>query len=478
MRKVLLLILFSAIAQASNFIEVKVHDLNIEDQLDPNGYMGKLSYNSALISTQTLSFNLQDRNKRKTETDVYFLNKQLKLDNGMLTAQFDMSDNDFFGPLQLLKLNSAESVIAPNFFNISGGHFEMLRDGIELHANNFFVFCTVNDPEYDMASGSGIVKGCLTELVVTPKSNEEPVDYVFSKKLDINSTMTIKGDIGKLNLKESRLLSMTSPISFINYKQYEVEATDIDLSCEKDVNSHELETDTLISKCENTVKVNIPRILVKNSVDKTNFYFDIDKLDVQNERIIFDSNVFQFLDTLKSVTVKDLVVDCKKDESSNLFDIPSMMNECLVDSKITINKLKTTEDGKKPRYNRYGRQVSRQVTSTRYKDSELNNYEPLSNLSLDKSDLSGIDITIKNGKAKIKALAYKNILIKKNFEIDMTANVTFNKENSQMVLDVEDVVVPFGILKIKWVWLIEQIIKKAVVGSVVKYDAGKFFITI
>jgi hypothetical protein len=89
-----------------------------------------------------------------------------------------------------------------------------------------------------------------------------------------------------------------------------------------------------------------------------------------------------------------------------------------------------------------------------------------------------VKITIRNGKAFIKAKAYKNILIKKNFDIDMIAKVSFSTERSEMILDVESVEVPFGFIKIKWVWLIKKIIKKAIVGGAVEYNDGKFIIKI
>lgn len=486
MKKIFILTLLPLVAMANSFIEVKVHDLDLNNGRSNNGRLGAIEYDSAVISKDTLSFNLEDKHKRRSSAEVFYNNRQLKIDNGILSAQFDMGENDFLDKLNTLAVKEIETAITPTYFNINGSHFKIDRDGVELHANNFFLFCTVNDPEYDMASGDGIVKGCMTELNMSPKSYNVPVDFVFIKQLEDNAVFTMKGDIGKLQLQAKRFLTMTSPFSLMNYKQYDVEATGIDLNCEKDEDLLDVDSDKLMHHCENTVALKVPRILVKNSVESTKFYFDIKNLNIKNEKLNFHSDVFQFLDKLKSVTVKDMDVNCQKKLNSDLLDVASMIKECLVDGNIKINKLKTNEDVEKPRTGvrrrrvNNGRrvQVVKQDVSDRYKNSELEEYEPLSNLDFDKSDLSNISINIKNSKAKIRAHAYKNVLLKKNFDVDITASIRFDDKKSQIIMDVEDVVVPFGFIKVKWVWLVEKIIKKAIVGSSVAYTDGKFYITI
>lgn len=476
-KKILLLSFLPYLAMANNFIEVKVHDLNVSKQDDIFGRLGYMEYESAIISRDTLSFNISDRNKSKSSAEVYFKNNQLKLDNGMMTAQFDMSGNTFLNTLDKLKISNAETAINATYFNINGSSFYMDREGLELKANNFFVFCTTNDPEYDMATGDGIVKGCMTELNITPKSYKEPVNFIFKKKLEDGATFTASGDIGTMQLQAARFLQVASPLLVMDYKQYDVQAKSVDLKCEKDEDLVEIDSDSLMSGCENTAALNVPKILVSNSKEKTKFYFDIDTLNVKSERLNFHSDIFQFIDTKKSVTVKDLDVKCQKLIQSDLLDIPSMIKECLIDGSIEIDKLKTSEDVKivtDPR----GRVVSRQIVSNRYKNLEIDTYRPLANLSLDKSNLSDISIKITNGVAKVKAHAYKNVLLKKNFDVDLTASVSFNEKDSQIILDVTDVVVPFGFIKVKWIWLIEKIIKNAIVGSNVTYDDGKFYISI
>ncbi|POB12421.1 hypothetical protein [Halobacteriovorax sp. DA5] len=476
-KKLILLSLTPFLVIANSFIEVKVHDLNVSKQDDIFGRMGYMEYESAIISRDTLSFNISDRDKNKSSAEVYFKNNQLKLDNGSMTAQFDMSGNTFLNTLDKLKMNNSETAINATYFNINGSSFFMDREGLELEANNFFVFCTTNDPDYDMASGDGIVKGCMTELNITPKSYKEPVNFALKKKLQDGAIFTARGDIGTMQLQAARFLQIASPLLVMDYKQYDVQAKSVDLKCEKDEDLIEIDSDSLMSGCENTAALNVPKILVSNSKEKTKFYFDIDTLNVKNERLNFHSDIFQFIDSKKSVTVKDLNVKCQKLIQSDLLDIPSMIKECLIDGSIDIAKLKTNEDIKTitdPR----GRVISRQTVSSRYKNLEIDSYRPLENLSLDKSNLSDISIKITNGVAKVKAHAYKNVLLKKNFDVDLTASVSFNEKESQIIMDVTDVVVPFGFIKVKWIWLIEKIIKNAIVGSNVTFEDGKFYISI
>ncbi len=466
-------------AMANSFIEAKVHSLDLSRKnLNEHGRLGALTYESAILSKDVMSFNLGNNNKDKAQAEIYYSNSLLKIDNGLISAQFDMTGNGFLDTLNVLKLENADSAITPTYFNLSGGHFEYDQDGVVLHANNFFLFCTANDPEYDMASGDGIIKGCMTELNVAPKSYDAPVEYVFKKDLGDNSILTMSGNIGKLNLQGSQYLELTSPITVMDYNQYDVEAKSATLKCEKDSDQHELDSEKMMGRCENTVELNVPKILVTNNTDKTKFYFDIKTLNVRNEILNFDSEVFQFIDMYKSVTVKDMIINCQKEYQSDLLDIPSVVKECIKSGEMTISKLKTFEEGKPAKFDRRGRKKKAAQISDRYSNIELDEYRPLKDISLDKSDLSDIKISIKNGTAKIKAHAYKNILIKKNFDIDMTAKVSFSEETSEIILDVKDVVVPFGFIKVKWIWLIEKIIQKAMVGSVVSFKDGKFYIAI
>ena len=465
MKKILwFLITLQFTTLANTYIEVKLNELDIKKSGNTLDSIGSLDYDRAVISMDTISFNLQGQENGKSAADVYYVNKQLKFDNGQMNALFDFSDNPFLDSVSALKLSVAETTMTPAYFNLNGNYFNMDYDGVDLHANNFFLFCTTNDPSQDMTSGDGIIRGCLTELNITPKLYESPVSFKMNYRFEDAKVLSMKGDIGKLELQGGQFITLTSPLITMDYENYDIQAKRVDLNCSKDDSLYEFETDQILKKCENTVDLKVPTVLVKNSVEETKFYFDIDGLNVGNEKLNFSSDVFQFLELEKSVTVKDLLLKCRKLETSELLDIPSVVKECISSGTVTIDKLKTTEEGRSK--------------FPRYSQSDLEDYEPLKSISFKKSDLSDIVVSISNGTAKIKARAYKNILIKKNFDIDMTAKISFDEKSSQIILDVKDVVVPFGFLKIKWVWLIEKIIKNIIVGGNVNYNNGKFYISI
>jgi hypothetical protein len=455
---------FTALAseKPTNFLEIGVTEWNYKKPaVKSNGVAGKLNFTEVRMSRSDMTFNLENKDNIFNAAMTY-KNNVIGFKANYMKFDFDMGKDTGFNDIHEMNTTKSLAVINPGFFSFGGKSFDIKMDDVGMKFNNFYMFCSANDPDLDMASAEGIEQGCMTEFFVSPERTESPMtmniqlDYEDGDKMDFNA------ELGEINLTGGSVFQINAMKSNMTMAQYFMETSNISASCLKDEDQITFESEIIKKQCENSLTLEVPKIILRNKKDETKFYIETKNLSVANEHLYFVAPVIQFVDKESSVTTKDLVVKCAKSEDSILYDLHSIISECIKFGRINIKDLISRDE-----YDLW----------FKYEDIMSKGFDPLAHIKDKEKTARNIEFQLDNGRALVKASAYKKILGKyARFDVYIKGTVDHYPAKDQIVLNVDEIKVPIGWFKIKWKKFLLKIMKKALVGENIQFNGDKITI--
>lgn len=451
----------AATGNSSNFLEIGITDWNYKKQVDKNAVAGVLNFTDVRMSRSDMAFNLSNKdeifNANMTYTDgvMGFKAKYMNFN-------FDMGKENGFNDVVEMGTKKSLAIINPGFFSFGGKNFSIKMDDLRTQLNNFYIFCTANDPDLDMASADGIEKGCMTEFFVSPEKAEAPMTMNIQLDYEDGDKMDFTAQLGELDLLGASVFRLNALNSTMTMAPYFMETSNISATCMKDEDQLTFDSEIIKKQCENSVSLEVPKIVLRNKKDETKFYINMKNLEVANGNLYFQAPVIQFVDRESSVTTKDLTVKCQKSEDSVLYDLHSVIKECIESGRINIKSL-----------------ISRDEENLwfRYEDIMTKGFDPLAHISDKEKTAKRISFQLDQGKALIKASAYKKILGKyARFDVYIKGSVDHRPAKDQIVLNVDEIKVPIGWFKIKWKKFLLGIMKKALVGENIQFNGDRITI--
>ncbi len=443
-----------------NFLEVGITNWNYKKP-SKKGSAGILDFTEVKMSRSDMAFNLINKDDI-FKAEVTYEKDNLGFKANYLKFQFDMGKDSSFNDILEMNTTKSLAIVNPGFFSFGGKKFDISMSDMKLGFDNFYMYCTSNNPDLDMATAEGIEQGCMTEFYISPEFENAPMNVDIDVDYEDGDKMKFHAQLGDINLNGGSLLQVNALNSSMTVGQYFMETSELHASCMKDEDLLVFDSEKIKKQCENSLNINIPTILLRNEKDETKFYLKTKNLSVANENLYFVAPVIQFVDKESSVTTKDLTIKCQKSEDSILYDLHSIIGECVQSGSINIKKL-----------------ISRDEYDLWFKYEEImkKGFNPLAHISSKEKTAGNISIQLDDHRALIKASAYKKVLGKYiRFDVYIKGTVDHKPAKDQIVLNVDEVKVPIGWFKIKWKKFLLKIIKKALVGENIQFDDDKIII--
>lgn len=466
MNKFILLSLFVsqslwADVSSVNFLEISLTDMKYDKPKDEKLPAGSLIFTEALMSRADLTFNMTNKDK-VFDSKIFWRNNSLNFNTPYMNIDFKMEESSGFKDISKIDIAKSQVIINPTFFSFGGNQFSIKMSESFIKLDNYMIYCTANDFEYDMATAEGIEYGCLTEMSISKDNMQKPLKLSTIMDYEDGDKMVFNADVESLEIVDSTLIQVKAKKSDMAVSKYILETGPLEITCLKNESLKVFDSEIIKKDCENTIDIKAPKIVVNNNSDLTRFYIESDVLSVKGERVQFISPVLQFVDKESSVTTFGLTLSCQKKNEATVYDLHSAIGECVEDGQISIDRL-VSKDEKDIWF--------------RYSDILKKNFNPTNHIGAKEKDVENIRINLQKNNFKITASAFKKILgVQTKFNIHLDGTVEHLPRKDQVVLVVKNIGVPIGWFEIKWKKTLLGIMKKALVGSMIDFQGEKIII--
>lgn len=444
-----------------NFLEISLTDMKYEKPTKQDLSAGTLVFTETVMSRSDLTFNLSNKDK-VFDSKIFWRNSSLTFNTPYMNLDFKMEANSGFNDISKIDITKSQAIINPTFFSFGGENFQVKMTDAFIKLDNYMIYCTANDFEYDMATAEGIEYGCMTEMSVSKEKANKPLLLSTIVDYEDGDQMVFNANIDNLEIVDSTLIQIKAKKSDMKVSKYLLETGTLDVTCLKKNDLKVFESEIIKKDCENTIDIKAPKVVVNNSTDLTKFYIESDVLSVKGERVQFISPVIQFVDKESSVTTFGLTLSCQKKNEATVYDLHSAVGECISDGNISIDRL-VSKDEKDIWF--------------KYQDILKKGFNPVAHIGAKERDVQNVRINLQKNNFLITASAFKKILgVETKFNIHLDGSVEHIPAKDQVVLKVKNIGVPIGWFEIKWKKTLLGIMKKALVGSMIEFEGDKIII--
>ena len=414
MKFITAILLFSTVVWAQeksrNFMEVdlKMFEYNKLKQ----GEKGRVEAREVRLSRADLTFNFQNKD-RIFDSRIFSDKNSITFKSDFMNFDFRLKDKSDFFAIQDLNIYETLAIINPTFFSAEGKMFHLGYDDLSLKMNSFLAYCTMNDPDFDMATAIGIESGCMNQLSVYPNADHKVIPFDMTVLYDDGDKMDLNAKIKALNLVDAQNLEILATESLINLMGFVVKTQDLSINCLKDPSDFKFDPDKFLKDCENTAIVNTERIVIINDEDKTRFFIKPRYLRVENESVSLDSEAVQFVDEEKNVTMYDLKLNCVKSNEATVYDLHSVIGECVRSGTVDIGKIFDKKD--RLLFHSYDKVLTGELDPLEEFDKVQiirgrDYYKRKRKIKDQELQVSDLKMNISNGKVGIELVAYRKVL--------------------------------------------------------------------
>jgi hypothetical protein len=445
----------------SNFLEIGITNLNYVKPSDNKQIAGALVFTEAKMSRSDMSFNMVNKDN-VFNSEINFQEGNLSFDSNYMSLSFDMGEESEFNNIKKMKFKDSYAVINPTFFTLSGNLTSFTQPDVYLSLNNYFIYCTANDPDFDMASAEGIEKGCMTEFSLAANNGNEKSEIEMIMDYEDGDQMTMLADIEEVNLVGESMINFSANKVNMSVSGYDVETRRVEGTCYKNPHDKTFDTEKIMKDCENSVDITVPKILMEDNKEDTKFFIQTDFLKTADERLLLKAPAIQFIDKESSVTTVDLGLDCQKSEDVEISDLHGIIGECLNEGEINISKIISKDE--KDLWYRYSKVLD-------------SNFDPTAGARKKDISAKNINISLDKNKMILRGNVFGGLLgAHMKFNVFMTGNVVHTPEREQLIIYIQKIEVPVGWIKLKWKKFFMGILKKALVGESIDIIDDKIII--
>jgi hypothetical protein len=443
---------------SSNFIEIDIDESKYKRPDGLSGAAGDLVFSRVKLSWDDMNIyikNLDDHlNARMKLKPTY-----LKFKTKSLTLTMPLKEESAFFQIDEMELKKSKVILNQTFFNFDGELFKVTDGNSKLGLDRFNIYCKAPS-DIDMTSDKGIIHGCLTEAVIDGqgKGDLAGAEVEYRDRTADDNDIYLKTRMKKLDLHDSKF-TLDLNKSYMKLKQFEIETGPAIGTCLKDPDLISIDPAKLEKVCLNSIDINVPRVKVSNLEQKTKFFLDIDSFNVTNGQLNLKSPMIQIADRKDATNLKGVDIRCVKSEDTDIFDVHSVVADCIKDSDISMSKVYSDDvDGLYESYDQL------------FEDNQNIGDE----VKRRYSDAYKLKARIRNKKLKLETYVKVASWIPK-FKFKMEADIVHKPEKGIVIVDIKK----YEILKIiRWRWFLRLVIKKKFVNDTVKLEGNKVILSL
>ncbi len=449
-----------------NFLEATFEEFNYVKPEKRGLPSGKLIATDLALSRADLTVNVKNKNK-VFDAGIVLNKDSIAFSTDVMDFDFKLAPDSSFYDVNLLNFQNLNTNIYPLNFQSSGDGLEVKFPEMRLKLKNFFMYCSKNDPSFDMATADGIEQGCMHEFSLTAKNTRELSNIL----LDIyreEKTFTLSTDVKSFDLQEANQITAVGKNFKITYDNFVVKTSDLYAVCGKSEDVTTFDYRKILKDCENTMSLRTDRVIISDTRNDTRFLLKPKFLKIDNERIEMQNGAIQFVDDRKAVTMYGFNMNCAKADEATAYDIHELIGECVKDGRLEIDN--TVVKRTRSMIHQY-----RKVLSGKF--------DPLAEIDENDSEVTDLEIDFNDNKVELKLKQYKKLPIVGKIgrvKIKIFGTTTHFPEEGILKLKVDDVDVKFEKTNVEWLFqdavqYVSKTLADVIVNSIVAFDGDRTF---
>ncbi len=434
MHKILLAftILFTHTAHADNklSVDVSIDQLTFQKPTKGVGKAGVLIFKSANVNNNGIILNINNVNNY-FDSQIFVRPTFLGFTTQFGNYGFSLEADSIINSLNQTELKNSKLVLDDNQLNLSGEFFSFINPDSSVKLKTFRLYCqsslssasaenTVDAPSNNM------MENCFQFLTLNgsfaPNNEAAILQYEGIDKTNGDKNF-LEAKVKSFDLRKNQINANLISLKSVSNDTYTINATDFNLNCAKDEDLKTLDFDKIKKACLNQIKIAPTKVNIIDKSSKSTFNLDVKDMTVKNKIVYLAFNNGSLTDLSSTTYLDKLLLNCKKETDTDLFDLTSVLRDCISYSRFNLQEVKSTKPDQK--------------------DSSIKN----------------IAFSSTNGAMIIQAEAK---LLGLKARISIYGNVALNESKKQLILTVTDTKLPLGINSVK---LLMYFLKKNLISK-------------
>ena len=408
-------------------IDLTIDKLNFQKPVKGVGKAGNLIFKSANVNNNGIVLNINNVNNY-FDSEIFVRPTFLGFTTQFGNYGFALEPDSIINKLNKTELLNSKLIVDDNQLNLSGEYFNFNNPESNVKLKTFRLYCQnienlnagsyVDDPSIDMMTK------CFNFLTLNgsyaPNNEVASLEYEGSDK---EQKLFVQAQIKSFDLRTDQINANLLSLKSVSNNSYFIDTSELNLNCAKDEDLKKLDFDKIKKACLNRLKIAPLKLNLIDKISKSAFNLDIKDISIKDKIAYLTLNTGSLSDTSSTTFINHVLLNCKKELETDLFDLSQVLRDCVSYSRISIAEVKSTKPDQK--------------------DSSIQN----------------IALSSSNG-ALIASAEAKFLGMKAR--ITIYGNLNYNETKKQLAITVTDTKLPLGINSVK---LLMYFLKKNIISK-------------
>ncbi len=345
----LMVILFSltALAETKFSVDVSIDKLTYQKPLKGVGKAGILNFKSANIVNNGIVLNVDNVNKY-FDSQIFIRPTFLGFTTQFGNYGFAIEEASILNQINQTELQNAKLILDDYQLNLSGQFFSFTNVDTSVKLKNFLMYCQgTGSPLADTnavveAPSADIVKNCFSFMTLNgsylPTNTVADIEYEGFKN---NDKTFLQSQVRSFDLRKNLINADLATAKIVSNDDFIINATNVKLDCDKDEDLTELDFEKIKKTCSNRLKLNPMQASLVDKKQKSTFFLDINNIVVKNKILYMGLNSATLSGTESSTYLTNVLLNCRKEVDSDLFEINHVLRDCLSYGRLSIGLMRS-----------------------------------------------------------------------------------------------------------------------------------------
>lgn len=418
---------FTTLAATKLSVDLSIDKLNFQKPPKGVGKAGVLIFKTANVNNNGVVLNINNV-KNYFDSQIFVRPTFLGFTTEFGDYGFPLEADSVINSLEQTELLNSKLVLDDNQLNLSGESFNFINTDSSVKLKTFRLYCqsmTSAEPiAKDDAPSSDMMANCFNFLTLNGNyaPNNEAALLTY-EGIDKGEKTFLQAQIRSFDLRKNQINANLMSAKSVSNDSYFINASELNLNCAKDEDLKTLDFAKIKKACLNRLKMTPLKASIMDKLAKSTFNLDIKDITVKDKIVYFALNNGSLSDTTSTTYINNLLLNCKKELDTDLFDLTMVLKDCVSYARLSIAEVKSTKPDQK--------------------DSSIKN----------------IALSSSNGALVVQAEA-KFLGLKA--KITIYGNVATNEAKKQLIITVTDTKLPLGINSVK---LLMYFLKKNLISK-------------
>lgn len=416
-----------ALAESKTTADVSIDKLTFKRPTKGVGIAGELIFRSANVNNNGIILNLKNEN-HFFDSKIFQRPTFLGFSTQFGNYGFSIEKDNIINTLDKAELLKSKLVLDENQLNLSGEYFSFINYDSSVILQNFLFYCQ-KISNNDSSRSDDMMAHCLRFLTFngnyTP--NNETASFHYESEREGEKT-SIKAQVLSFDLRNNQINASLKSAKTANNELYFIEASDLNLNCEKDENLKTLDFDKIKKDCLNRINISHFDLKLNDRLEKSAFNLDIKDFTVKEKIVYLTLNHGTLSDPSSSTYIHNVLVNCRKEIETDLFNLSMVLKDCLTYSRLKIEEIKNSKPDVK------------------------------------ESSIRNISINSTNGALVIQA---ETSFLGIKAHVVIYGNASLNEQKKILIINVTNTKLPFGLSSVHFLM---YILKKNIISKEVAFQ--------